>query len=118
MQPCYAMAKQLHFNKDGSALKKMQAGVDKLASVVGITLGPKVAYVVQYCQHGHLSCPNLQHLLSTMAAHCWSMHGIVVVPARSCCGLLVACADEDMNVDGAGAQRCSGEQVWQPTHCE
>ena len=40
--PCYAMAKQLHFNKDGSALKKMQAGVDKLASVVGITLGPKV----------------------------------------------------------------------------
>lgn len=43
MQPCYAMAKQLHFNKDGSALKKMQAGVDKLASVVGITLGPKVA---------------------------------------------------------------------------
>lgn len=36
------MAKQLHFNKDGSALKKMQAGVDKLASVVGITLGPKV----------------------------------------------------------------------------
>ena len=42
MQPCYAMAKQLHFNKDGSALKKMQAGVDKLASVVGITLGPKV----------------------------------------------------------------------------
>jgi len=42
VQPCYAMAKQLHFNKDGSALKKMQAGVDKLASVVGITLGPKV----------------------------------------------------------------------------
>jgi len=55
------MAKQLHFNKDGSALKKMQAGVDKLASVVGITLGPKVAYVVEYCQHGYLSCPSLQH---------------------------------------------------------
>ena len=35
-------AKQLNFNKDGEALKKMQAGVDKLASVVGITLGPKV----------------------------------------------------------------------------
>ena len=34
-------AKQLNFNKDGEALKKMQAGVDKLASVVGITLGPK-----------------------------------------------------------------------------
>lgn len=53
MQPCYAMAKQLHFNKDGSALKKMQAGVDKLASVVGITLGPKVhvctVYAVAVC---------------------------------------------------------------------
>jgi chaperonin GroEL (HSP60 family) len=51
------MAKQLHFNKDGSALKKMQAGVDKLASVVGITLGPKVAYVIEYCQHGHPIMP-------------------------------------------------------------
>ena len=95
------MAKQLHFNKDGSALKKMQAGVDKLASVVGITLGPKVIYVVQYCQHGHLSCPSLQHAVWLhIVGH---MHGIVVVPARLCCGLLVACADEDMNVDGAGA---------------
>ncbi len=36
------MAKQLHFNKNGEALKRMQAGVDKLASVVGVTLGPKV----------------------------------------------------------------------------
>lgn len=42
------MAKQLHFNKDGSALKKMQAGVDKLASVVGITLGPKVRRIVEH----------------------------------------------------------------------
>ena len=40
--PTLAMAKQLHFNKNGEALKKMQAGVDKLASVVGVTLGPKV----------------------------------------------------------------------------
>ena len=37
-----AAAKQLVFNKnDDAALKKMQAGVDKLASVVGVTLGPK-----------------------------------------------------------------------------
>lgn len=35
-------AKELHFNKDGSALKRMQAGADKLATVVGVTLGPKV----------------------------------------------------------------------------
>lgn len=45
------MAKQLHFNKDGSALKKMQAGVDKLASVVGITLGPKVCLDIGFVSH-------------------------------------------------------------------
>ena len=36
-------AKELHFNRNGEALKRMQAGVDKLASVVGVTLGPKVS---------------------------------------------------------------------------
>ena len=41
------MAKQLHFNKNGEALKRMQAGVDKLASVVGVTLGPKVGAASQ-----------------------------------------------------------------------
>jgi chaperonin GroEL len=35
-------AKELHFNKNMDALKKMQAGADKLATVVGVTLGPKV----------------------------------------------------------------------------
>lgn len=35
-------AKELHFNKNMEALKKMQAGADKLATVVGVTLGPKV----------------------------------------------------------------------------
>jgi hypothetical protein len=35
-------AKDLHFNKNMEALKKMQAGADKLATVVGVTLGPKV----------------------------------------------------------------------------
>lgn len=35
-------AKDLMFNKNMEALKKMQAGADKLATVVGVTLGPKV----------------------------------------------------------------------------
>lgn len=35
-------AKELHFNKNMDALKRMQAGADKLATVVGVTLGPKV----------------------------------------------------------------------------
>lgn len=37
------MAKDLHFNKNMEALKKMQAGADKLATVVGVTIGPKVS---------------------------------------------------------------------------
>ncbi|KAK9839442.1 hypothetical protein WJX81_002450 [Elliptochloris bilobata] len=46
------MAKQLHFNKNGEALKRMQAGVDKLASVVGVTLGPKGRNVVLESKYG------------------------------------------------------------------
>jgi chaperonin GroEL len=40
-------AKDLHFNKNMEALKKMQAGADKLATVVGVTLGPKVCYATE-----------------------------------------------------------------------
>ena len=45
-------AKQLHFNTDGEALKRMQSGVDKLASVVGVTLGPKGRNVVLESKYG------------------------------------------------------------------
>ncbi|KAI7844899.1 hypothetical protein COHA_001548 [Chlorella ohadii] len=45
-------AKQLHFNQNGEALKRMQAGVDKLASVVGVTLGPKGRNVVLESKYG------------------------------------------------------------------
>jgi len=45
-------AKELHFNKNGEALKKMQAGVDKLATVVGVTLGPKGRNVVLESKFG------------------------------------------------------------------
>lgn len=48
-----AAAKNLYFNKnDGVALKKMQKGVDKLASVVGVTLGPKGRNVVLESKYG------------------------------------------------------------------
>ena len=46
------MAKQLHFNKNMEALKKLQAGVDKLSSVVGVTLGPKA----RLPSHHRLAC--------------------------------------------------------------
>ena len=46
-------AKQLYFNaQDGTALKKMQKGVDKLAHVVGVTLGPKGRNVVLESRYG------------------------------------------------------------------
>lgn len=45
-------AKELHFNKNMEALKKMQAGADKLATVVGVTLGPKGRNVVLESKYG------------------------------------------------------------------
>ncbi|GAQ81286.1 rubisco subunit binding-protein beta subunit [Klebsormidium nitens] len=47
-----SMAKELHFNKDGSALKRMQTGVNKLAELVGVTLGPKGRNVVLESKYG------------------------------------------------------------------
>lgn len=47
-----AMAKELHFNKDGTAIKKLQAGVNKLADLVGVTLGPKGRNVVLESKYG------------------------------------------------------------------
>lgn len=47
-----AGAKELHFNADMAALKRMQVGADKLASVVGVTLGPKGRNVVLESKFG------------------------------------------------------------------
>ncbi|URE38726.1 RuBisCO large subunit-binding protein subunit beta, chloroplastic [Musa troglodytarum] len=47
-----AMAKELHFNKDSSAIKKLQTGVNKLADLVGVTLGPKGRNVVLESKYG------------------------------------------------------------------
>lgn len=47
-----AMAKELYFNKDGSAMRKLQAGVDQLADLVGVTLGPKGRNVVLESKYG------------------------------------------------------------------
>lgn len=49
-------AKDLHFNKNMEALKKMQAGADKLATVVGVTLGPKVCYAAAQHQQATAAC--------------------------------------------------------------
>eukprot|EP00271_Cylindrocystis_brebissonii_P009077 TRINITY_DN236_c0_g1_i1.p1 TRINITY_DN236_c0_g1~~TRINITY_DN236_c0_g1_i1.p1 ORF type:complete len:623 (+),score=181.86 TRINITY_DN236_c0_g1_i1:206-2074(+) len=47
-----SMAKELYFNKDGSAMKKLQTGVNKLADLVGVTLGPKGRNVVLESKYG------------------------------------------------------------------
>ncbi|XP_022560039.2 chaperonin 60 subunit beta 2, chloroplastic-like [Brassica napus] len=40
------------FNKDGSTIKKLQTGVNKLADLVGFTLGPKGRNVVLESKYG------------------------------------------------------------------
>ncbi|TYI07478.1 hypothetical protein ES332_A10G230300v1 [Gossypium tomentosum] len=50
--PKISAAKELHFNKDGSAIKKLQTGVNKLADLVGVTLGPKGRNVVLESKYG------------------------------------------------------------------
>ncbi|XP_021765315.1 ruBisCO large subunit-binding protein subunit beta, chloroplastic-like [Chenopodium quinoa] len=47
-----AAIKELHFNKNGAAIRKLQAGVNKLADVVGVTLGPKGRNVVLESKYG------------------------------------------------------------------
>ncbi|KAJ4974743.1 hypothetical protein NE237_007917 [Protea cynaroides] len=47
-----AMAKELYFNHDGSAAEKLKAGVDLVADLVGVTLGPKGRNVVLENKYG------------------------------------------------------------------
>ncbi|XP_060669063.1 chaperonin 60 subunit beta 4, chloroplastic isoform X2 [Ziziphus jujuba] len=47
-----AMAKEVYFNHDGSVTKKLQAGVDMVAELVGVTLGPKGRNVVLQNKYG------------------------------------------------------------------
>ncbi|MCO5613520.1 hypothetical protein L7F22_067797 [Adiantum nelumboides] len=47
-----SMAKELYFNKDGSTMKRLQAGVNKLSDLVGVTLGPKGRNVVLESKYG------------------------------------------------------------------
>ncbi|KAL8224326.1 hypothetical protein R6Q57_019801 [Mikania cordata] len=46
------MAKQIHFNHDGSTTTKLLAGVSKVAEVIGVTLGPKGRNVVLQNKYG------------------------------------------------------------------
>ncbi|KAK4266103.1 hypothetical protein QN277_027073 [Acacia crassicarpa] len=46
------MAKELHFNKDGSAIKSLQSGANKLADLVGVTLGLKGRNAVLESNYG------------------------------------------------------------------
>ncbi|XP_042445748.1 ruBisCO large subunit-binding protein subunit beta, chloroplastic-like isoform X2 [Zingiber officinale] len=50
--PPRPISKELHFNHDLSATKKLQAGVDLVANLVGVTLGPKGRNVVLSNKYG------------------------------------------------------------------
>nr|AKH05123.1 chaperonin-60 beta4 [California macrophylla] len=53
LNPIRAMAKkEIHFNHDGSVTKKLLAGVDLVADLVGVTLGPKGRNVVLQNKYG------------------------------------------------------------------
>ncbi|KAG2320846.1 hypothetical protein Bca52824_014059 [Brassica carinata] len=47
-----AAAKEVHFNRDGSVTKKLQAGADMVAKLLGVTLGPKGRNVVLQNKYG------------------------------------------------------------------
>ncbi|CAJ2648284.1 unnamed protein product [Trifolium pratense] len=47
-----AMSKDLYFNHDGSTTKKLLAGVDLVAELLGVTLGPKGRNVVLHNKYG------------------------------------------------------------------
>ena len=73
------MAKQLHFNKNMEALKKLQAGVDKLSSVVGVTLGPKA----RFPSHHRLACQQWrQPLHATILG--FSSRGLLRLACQRC----------------------------------
>ncbi|XP_008804418.1 ruBisCO large subunit-binding protein subunit beta, chloroplastic isoform X2 [Phoenix dactylifera] len=50
--PPVPIFKELHFNHDLSATKKLQAGVDLVANLIGVTLGPKGRNVVLENKYG------------------------------------------------------------------
>ncbi|XP_038987984.1 ruBisCO large subunit-binding protein subunit beta, chloroplastic-like isoform X1 [Phoenix dactylifera] len=50
--PPVPIFKELHFNHDLSATKKLQAGVDLVAKLIGVTLGPKGRNVVLENKYG------------------------------------------------------------------
>ncbi|KAM7275306.1 hypothetical protein ACFE04_017172 [Oxalis oulophora] len=47
-----AIAKEIYFNRDGSATRKLQTGVDLVAELIGVTLGPKGRNVVLQNKYG------------------------------------------------------------------
>nr|XP_043613196.1 ruBisCO large subunit-binding protein subunit beta, chloroplastic-like [Erigeron canadensis] len=52
MSPITSMAKEIHFNHDGSTTTKLLAGVTKVAELIGVTLGPKGRNVVLQNKYG------------------------------------------------------------------
>nr|AKH05143.1 chaperonin-60 beta4 [Pelargonium incrassatum] len=52
LYPIRAVAKDIHFNHDGSATKKLLVGVNLVADLVGVTLGPKGRNVVLQNKYG------------------------------------------------------------------
>ncbi|KAI3734054.1 hypothetical protein L6452_13515 [Arctium lappa] len=52
LTPITAMAKEIHFNHDGSTTTKLLAGVNMVAELIGVTLGPRGRNVVLQNKYG------------------------------------------------------------------
>ena len=102
-------AKELHFNRSGEALKRMQAGVDKLASVVGVTLGPKVITPI-YTQAQSSWLFDLPVHLTIQPS--WTSHPTSLRP-RSLWGLV-----DNAECSAPGQECGAGIQVWVTKNCE
>ncbi|GJT73167.1 RuBisCO large subunit-binding protein subunit beta, chloroplastic [Tanacetum coccineum] len=63
-----SMAKEIYLNKDGSAIKKLQAGVNKLADLVRVTLGPKGRNVVLESKYGSPKIVELEDPVENIGA--------------------------------------------------
>ncbi|CAI9259364.1 unnamed protein product [Lactuca saligna] len=52
LNPITSMAKEIHFNHDGSTTTKLLAGVNMVAELIGVTLGPRGRNVVLQNKYG------------------------------------------------------------------
>ncbi|CDP22192.1 unnamed protein product, partial [Coffea canephora] len=70
-----AMAKELYFNHNGSALEKLLACVDFVAKVVGVTSGPKGRILVLHIKLHPKIVKDTESVLNRLIGGCFGVCG-------------------------------------------